>query len=184
MYLKVYRKAYALFLLLFISYSSLFAQRLIGKVYETQTGKPMMGAQVTVEGLEVSAFTNNEGKFNLKVTPGEYFVKISKTGYVTYNSLIRFGIVDYQLNVAMRVSSDLTQEETEVGTRDINTRMYTDTPVAIDNIKVEQFADAFGQLDLSQLMHFVLPSFNSNRQSGSDGADHVDPSVLRGLGHY
>ena len=182
MYFKMYRMICIIFSLFITSYSSLLGQRLIGKIYETQTGKPIQGAQVTIEGLDGSTITNKEGKFNLKITSGEYFVKIFKPGYVTYNSLIRFGVVDYQLNVAMRASSDLTQEETEVGTRDINTRTYTDTPVAIDNIKVEKFADAFGQLDLSQLLHFVLPSFNSNRQSGSDGADHVDPSVLRGLG--
>lgn len=182
MHLKFYRKAYAVLLLLLSTSSFLSAQQLIGKLFENQTGKPIQGAQVSIEGLDRSTVTNKEGRFNLKIASGEYYVKITKPGYVTYNSLIRFGIVDYRLTVAMRASSDLTQEETEVGTRDINTRTYTDTPVAIDNIKVEQFADAFGQLDLSQLMHFVLPSFNSNRQSGSDGADHVDPSVLRGLG--
>ncbi|WP_428668174.1 TonB-dependent receptor [Runella sp.] len=182
MNLKNFRKTYVFLLLLFASYSTLLGQQLIGKIYENQTGKPIQGAQITIEGVDGSAVSNKDGRFSLKISRGEYFVKISKNGYVTYNSLTRFGVADYQLNVAMRASSDLTQEETEVGTRDINNRTYTDTPVAIDNIKVEQFADAFGQLDLSQLLHFVLPSFNSNRQSGSDGADHVDPSVLRGLG--
>jgi iron complex outermembrane receptor protein len=28
----------------------------------------------------------------------------------------------------------------------------------------------------------VAPSFNANRQSGADGADHIDPATLRGLG--
>ena len=182
MYRLISRKACFAFLLIFISYSAVFGQRLIGRVYENQSGKPIAGAQVTIEGLEESAVTNRDGRFILKAGRGEQAVKISMSGYITYRSLIRIGVVDYQLNVSLRAASDLTQEETEVGTRDVNTRTYTDTPVAIDNIKVEQFADAFGQLDLSQLLHFVLPSFNSNRQSGSDGADHVDPSVLRGLG--
>lgn len=31
-------------------------------------------------------------------------------------------------------------------------------------------------------MQFSAPSFNSNKQSGSDGADAVDPATLRGLG--
>lgn len=176
------RKVITTLLLLIIAYSAVIAQQLTGRVYENQTGKPLIGAQVTVEGLDVSAPTRRDGRYSIPVSRGEYFVRVTMPGYVTYRTLIRFGVVDYQLNISMRVSSDLTQEETEVGTRDANTRTYTDTPVAIDNLKIEQFADAFGQLDLSQLLHFVLPSFNSNRQSGSDGADHVDPSVLRGLG--
>lgn len=176
------RKVITTLLLLVIAYSAAIAQQLTGRVYENQTGKPLIGAQVTVEGLDVSAPTRRDGRYSIPVSRGEYFVRVTMPGYVTYRTLIRFGVVDYQLNISMRVSSDLTQEETEVGTRDANTRTYTDTPVAIDNLKIEQFADAFGQLDLSQLLHFVLPSFNSNRQSGSDGADHVDPSVLRGLG--
>ena len=39
-----------------------------------------------------------------------------------------------------------------------------------------------GQVDLNQILQYVAPSFNSNRQSGSDGADHVDPATIRGLG--
>ena len=35
---------------------------------------------------------------------------------------------------------------------------------------------------MNQLLQFAAPSFNSNRQTGSDGADHVDPASLRGLG--
>nr|GFC02927.1 dihydrolipoyllysine-residue acetyltransferase component 2 of pyruvate dehydrogenase complex, mitochondrial isoform X1 [Tanacetum cinerariifolium] len=33
-----------------------------------------------------------------------------------------------------------------------------------------------------ELLQFVAPSFNSNRQTGADGADHTDPASLRGLG--
>lgn len=39
-----------------------------------------------------------------------------------------------------------------------------------------------GQLDVNQLLHYLAPSFNANKQSGSDGADHTDPATLRGLG--
>lgn len=61
-------------------------------------------------------------------------------------------------------------------------RSRTDTPVPVDVLPIEQLADESGQLDLGQLLQFVAPSFNSNRQSGSDGSDHVDAATLRGLG--
>ncbi|HSN68862.1 MAG TPA: TonB-dependent receptor, partial [Thermoanaerobaculia bacterium] len=69
----------------------------------------------------------------------------------------------------------------EVGSRG-GERALTDTPVPVDVIAVSEVADQAGQLDLGQLLQFAAPSFNSNRQSGSDGSDHVDAATLRGLG--
>src|SRR5215212_7261239 len=69
----------------------------------------------------------------------------------------------------------------EVGSRSPE-RSRTDTPVPVDVVPVEEVADESGQLDLGQLLQFTTPSFNSNRQSGSDGSDHIDAATLRGLG--
>ena len=69
----------------------------------------------------------------------------------------------------------------EVGSRSPE-RSRTDTPVPVDVVPLEDIADETGQLDLSQLLQFVAPSFNSNRMSGSDGSDHIDAATLRGLG--
>jgi len=69
----------------------------------------------------------------------------------------------------------------EVGSRSPE-RSRTDTPVPVDVVPVEEIADETGQLDLGQLLQYVAPSFNSNRQSGSDGSDHIDAATLRGLG--
>jgi iron complex outermembrane receptor protein len=69
----------------------------------------------------------------------------------------------------------------EVGSRSVE-RTRTDTPVPVDVLPVSEIADDAGQLDLGQLLQFIAPSFNSNRQSGSDGSDHVDAATLRGLG--
>ncbi len=55
-------------------------------------------------------------------------------------------------------------------------------PVPIDIIDIKQVSQATGQVEVNQLLQFAAPSFNSNKQSGSDGADAVDPATLRGLG--
>lgn len=70
----------------------------------------------------------------------------------------------------------------EVGTRSAEQRSRTDTPVPVDVLPISEIADEVGQLDLGQLLQFTAPSFNSNRQSGSDGSDHIDAATLRGLG--
>jgi iron complex outermembrane receptor protein len=70
----------------------------------------------------------------------------------------------------------------EVGSRSEEERTRTDTPVPVDILPLSEIADEAGQLDVAQLLQFTAPSFNSNRQSGSDGSDHVDAATLRGLG--
>jgi iron complex outermembrane receptor protein len=69
----------------------------------------------------------------------------------------------------------------EVGSRS-QERSRTDTPVPVDVIPLDEVANESGQVDLTQLLQFAAPSFNSNRQSGSDGSDHIDAATLRGLG--
>lgn len=69
----------------------------------------------------------------------------------------------------------------EVGSRSPE-RSRTDTPVPVDVVPLAEIADEAGQLDLGQLLQYTAPSFNSNRQSGSDGSDHIDAATLRGLG--
>lgn len=61
-------------------------------------------------------------------------------------------------------------------------RTVVDTPVPIDIIDIKQVSQSTGQIEVNQLLQFSAPSFNSNKQSGSDGADAVDPATLRGLG--
>ncbi|RYF92799.1 MAG: TonB-dependent receptor, partial [Chitinophagaceae bacterium] len=68
-----------------------------------------------------------------------------------------------------------------VGTRSGGrTRLTTAVPVDVFNIPALQALAP--QNDLNQLLQFASPSFNSNRQSSSDGTEHIDPASLRGLG--
>jgi iron complex outermembrane receptor protein len=68
-----------------------------------------------------------------------------------------------------------------VGSRNTS-RSVVETPVAIDVLNVSEISSRNGQLDINQMLQYAAPSFNSNRQSGADGADHIDPASLRGLG--
>jgi len=61
-------------------------------------------------------------------------------------------------------------------------RTSTDTPVAIDVIDVSKVNTQTGKIEVNELLQYAAPSFNANKQSGSDGADHIDPASLRGLG--
>ena len=73
------------------------------------------------------------------------------------------------------------QSVSVVGSRRATTSS-TDTVVPVDIIPMSKSTEQGGQFDLAQTLTYISPSFNSTRQSGSDGADLVDSAALRGLG--
>lgn len=68
-----------------------------------------------------------------------------------------------------------------VGNRNTN-RTKTNTPVPVDVISVQKIQQSAPQTTVQDLLNYVIPSFNSVRQSASDGTEHIDPVTLRGLG--
>jgi iron complex outermembrane receptor protein len=68
-----------------------------------------------------------------------------------------------------------------VGSRNTK-RTVVNSAVPIDVINVKDVTTQSGKLEINELLQYVAPSFNANKQSGSDGADHVDPASLRGMG--
>ena len=73
------------------------------------------------------------------------------------------------------------QEIKIVGSRNTK-RTVVNSAVPIDIIDVKTVTTQSGKLEINELLQYVAPSFNANKQSGSDGADHVDPATLRGMG--
>ncbi|WP_436490956.1 TonB-dependent receptor plug domain-containing protein [Chitinophaga sp. ARDCPP14] len=72
-------------------------------------------------------------------------------------------------------------EVVTVGTRSSGrTRLNTVAPVDVFHLSKIQILTP--QNDLNQILQYISPSFNSNRQSSSDGSEHIDPASIRGLG--
>lgn len=88
----------------------------------------------------------------------------------------------YAQEIKDTISKEAKIEEVAITGSRNKKRTVTNTPVPIDIIDIKQVSQATGQVEVNQLLQFAAPSFNSNKQSGSDGADAVDPATLRGLG--
>ncbi|WP_431215507.1 TonB-dependent receptor plug domain-containing protein [Puia sp. P3] len=67
-----------------------------------------------------------------------------------------------------------------VGSR-AGVRSKLSTTVPVDVISTKEIKP-FAQTDVSQMLTYTIPSFQSARQTISDGTDHIDPAGLRGLG--
>ncbi|UYZ63547.1 TonB-dependent receptor [Hymenobacter weizhouensis] len=150
-------------------------QALSGQVLDA-AGKPLIGATVVEKGTNNGTATGNDGRFTLRARTAAPRLQISSIGYATQEVAGSEGV-----SVQLADASTGLGEVQVVGSRSQN-RSVTDSPSPVDIIDLREVTTKTGQLDVNQLLQFVAPSFNSNRQTGSDGADHVDPATLRGLG--
>lgn len=157
---------------------SAFAQEqaLTGKIVDS-AGKPVIGATVVEKGTNNGTATGNDGRFTLRTRTTSARLVVSSIGYATQEVTA----TGSEVSVTLADASTGLGEVQIVGSRSQN-RSTTDSPSPVDVIDIREVTAKTGQLDVNQLLQFVAPSFNSNRQTGSDGADHVDPASLRGLG--
>ncbi|WP_375434126.1 TonB-dependent receptor domain-containing protein [uncultured Hymenobacter sp.] len=151
-------------------------QALTGQVLDA-AGKPVVGATVVEKGTNNGTGTGADGRFTLRARSESSRLVVSSIGFASQEVSASGGALTVRLAEAS-TSLDAVQV---VGSRSQN-RSVTDSPSPVDVIDIREVTAKTGQLDVNQLLQFVAPSFNSNRQTGSDGADHVDPASLRGLG--
>jgi iron complex outermembrane receptor protein len=174
--MKFLLRASSLFIFILLAVVSYAQTPVTGKVTDG-TGAAIAGASILEKGTANGTLTDGNGSFTLSVGADAILV-ISTVGFATQEVSVDGRPV---LEVSMEEDARLLGEIQIVGSRNAN-RTVTETPVAVDVIEMSQVSASSGQLDVNQLLQVVAPSFNSNRQSGADGADHIDPASIRGLG--
>lgn len=162
--------------MLFLS-NTIFAQtKITGKVTGLDS-KPLAGASVIVKGTRVGTTTDNNGSYTITAPANATTLQISYVGFSTKEIAIGNST---SLDVVLDESTSLTGVQV-IGSRSTRARSRTETAVPIDVISSKDLL-ATGQTEPTQMLHFVVPSFNSSRQTVADGTDHIDPATLRGLG--
>lgn len=158
------------------------AQGARGRVTDAQNGAALPGVSVAVEGTNTGASTDADGNFTLPLQPGSYSLRVSFIGYATQTVTAQVNGTDFAtVNVALREETSSLSEVVVIGSRSTQTRTSTETVAPVDVIQSRDLV-ATGQVEPTQQLNFVAPSFNSSRQTIADGTDHIDPATLRGLG--
>jgi iron complex outermembrane receptor protein len=140
--------------------------------------QPISGVNITENGSLNGCYTDANGDFTLITTSSENLkLNISHVGYLTKIIDVTKGS---DLNIILELGGNLKEIQI-VGSRNSN-RSPVDTPSAIDIIPLENVINKTGQVEINQILQYAVPSFNASKQSGADGADHVVPATLRGLG--
>jgi iron complex outermembrane receptor protein len=158
---------------------NLFAQRatINGTVTDAKTGNPLSGVSVTNTTTGRGTSTAADGSFQIQAISGDV-LELTMVGFTTQTIRLAKQLM---ISVQLEPSSTQLNEVVLVGTRRSG-RVKTETPVPVDIVNVGQISVSTARTDITSILNYAAPSFNFNKQSGSDGADHIDLATLRGLG--
>jgi iron complex outermembrane receptor protein len=170
------KKLYFLSIILIFNVSWMFAQQTVSGNIVDQEGAPLVGVNIVVKGTTNGTTSDFDGNYEISVS-GSGVLVFSYIGYATAEEAVAGRTT---INVILTEGVQLS-EVLLTGSRSPR-RTATNTAVPVDVIDVAQVATQSGRIEVNEMLQFAAPSFNANKQSGSDGADHIDPASLRGLG--
>lgn len=155
--------------------STSYAQDIVkGNVVDSR-GVALIGAHVVEKGTTNGVSTDLEGNFSITV-PNNAILVVSYVGFTNQEVS-----VEGQKNLTIQLTRDEKLDEVVVTGNRLKARTILDSPVPIDNIKVEELTIT-GKPTFERMLTFAVPSFNAQNQAISDATAHYDPADLRGLG--
>jgi iron complex outermembrane receptor protein len=167
-----------LFLVFFSLFSlNSFAQnQTIKGVVSDSKGNALEGVTIKVVASKAITTSSKNGSFSIAVNANDV-LEFSSVGFETKKQVA----VGSSMNIILTASTSDLQDVILVGSRGTG-RAKLESPVPVDVIKISEVAVNTARMDLTSSLNYAAPSFNYNKQSGADGADHVDIGTLRGLG--
>ena len=172
----IFKHSVSFFLFMLLSiYTFAQTQKVTGTVTDSK-GVPLVGATIKASSSKAIVSTNISGAFFVNAKMGET-LEISSVGFETKKVAASTG----NMTIILKTAVNELQDVILVGSRG-GGRVKTESPVPVDVIKLSDVGLNTARMDLTSTLNFVAPSFNYNKQSGADGADHIDIGTLRGLG--
>ena len=171
-------KHFLLFLLLVLAGFAAQAQKITvtGRVLGA-AGEALPGSTVLERGTGNGTSTGASGDFSLAVASGATLT-VQAIGFATQQISLNGRT---SLDVRLVAAAQDLNEVVVTGSRATEGRSNILTTAPVDVISAREIK-AFAQTDVAQVLSYAAPSFQSSRQTISDGTDHIDPASLRGLG--
>ncbi|TDD97447.1 TonB-dependent receptor [Flavobacterium cellulosilyticum] len=164
-------------LLFFLNVTFLFAQKEISGTVTDNTGTVLPGVNIIEKGTNNGASTDINGIYKINVKENSTLI----FSYIGFENIEKKVALSNNIDCVLKSSGQELQEVQIVGSRN-SKRTVVNSAVPIDVINMKDLTTQSGKIEINQLLQYIAPSFNANKQSGSDGADHVDPASLRGMG--
>lgn len=142
-----------------------------------ENGSPLEFVTILIKGSHVSATSDALGNFTIVSAAVSPTFVVSLFGYQTKEVIVKGRIIDVQLIL----ESNSLDEIVVVGSRNPK-KSKLETAVPVDVVNLAKIRNMTPQTTTNDILTYLIPSFNSSRQSSSDGTEHIDPASLRGLG--
>lgn len=174
-----------------------------GKIIDIKTGKPLYGARINIDKLNISSSTDREGNYKLTVPVGEYNIRLNYARFEEDNRAIKVGgngIVDFEMAeksillkevVVVDKAVDLNLIRTQMSSIKLNAKTIKELPMFLgdkDIIKsvtylpgvqsTGEFGTGFfvrgGSSDQNLILVEDVPLFNSSHLFGLNSAINPD----------
>ncbi len=147
--------------------TGLFAQAVVGVVTDVDS-KPLVGANVIVEGTELGGVTDGEGKFTIETGPGTFDITASFIGYVSHTKSL--SVSDIVSTLSFALATDVVAlSALEV----LASRADETTPVAYTNVTKEEMEVRLGSQDIPMILN-TTPSVYATQQGGGAGDARIN----------
>ena len=151
---------------LVMSVSFVFGQAVTGFVGNGE--KPLVGANVAIEGTELGGVTDAEGKFVIETGTGTFDVTASFIGYVAQTKSVKVG------DIVGSVSFDLEIDVVALTALEVlASRADENTPVAYTTVEKAEMEIRLGSQDIPMALN-MTPSVYATQQGGGAGDARIN----------
>ena len=155
-------------LLVFLTPMFLWGQAAVGVVSDSE-GKPLVGANVVVEGTNNGGITDENGKYTIDIgATGKYNLTASFIGYSPITSEVEVGDIVGTLNFMLEIDV-VSMSALEV----LASRADEKTPVAYTTVTKEEMEIRLGSQDIPMSLN-MTPSVYATGQGGGAGDARIN----------
>lgn len=153
-------------LMLFCFTNAIAQQRVITGTVITESGSPLAGASVIVEGTQTGVTTESDGTFSINVSANARTLIVSFVGYTTQNVNI---VGKSSVEVVLNLTSSIETLESVVVSIGYGTAQKSDLTGAVSSLTVKSFNQGVINSP-DQLLQSKIPGLEVSNTSGQPGA--------------
>ena len=139
---------------------------LSGKIIDFKTGKPLYGARIGIDKLNVSASTDKEGNYKLSIPVGEYYLSIRYSNYEPDERSVAIGgngIVDFEVADKIIKLKEVVVTDKAMDINIIRTQMSV---IKFNNKTIKELPTFLGEKDIVKSVT-LLPGVQSTGEFGT-----------------
>jgi len=169
------KKTYSLIVSLFAS-AIVFSQGTVtGTVIDGNTGGPLSGASIVVQGTQKGTSSDFDGNFSIAVSGNSGTLVVSYIGFVT--KTVKFTSTGSIGKISLTPDAEELEGVVVVGTGVIDLAKERETPVAVSTITAKEIQLKVGNTEFPEILN-TTPSVYATKQGGGYGDSRIN---LRGF---